>query len=860
MSRRTAVDFTLRANITDLKSELGKVPGITEKEARKMASAMEKSLLRAEKAAKKAAMTTRGDLAQAIGKAVQMTEKLATAAGVTEEQFEGLKNQAMQLGGRVDDFADQLGRADSSLSAVAGAVQHLNPEMAEAARMMGDAMGAAEGLILAAAQAPAAFTVSALAAGALSLALAEVNEEMERNQREAERQEKIFNKLEKLTKNRTSIEHKLADAYGAQTDALFVSTRAHEENEKAIAAEVARADQLARANKGIRYQRIAEETRAWAQNQRRLNNELLQFQQQAKRNQVALQIEETQYKILQMATANRITDLNRLADASRAAGNAEHAAALTGAIDSAMTQQAVDKLANAYNKQQKETFDAARAQAEYAEKHKVGQSAAIANMQAVELTNAEYQVNVDTAEALEKQLEKLTGQQFALFDAQGQLIVSAKEYQKSKAKDRKDYQSAVFLANLETHAAYELNDATILKMKLQGDAADARKKQAKEEQQRLADEAQARVEALEKEVAAFTDASNKKIQAAKLQGMSESELLVQQFQNENARLDQITQSLEAEGKLTEDNEILIAEARLAALDSYLSGKQALEERTRSDESATAQARLEAIQAAATAEQAKMEESKLSTVELIDLDRQRQLAELAHIEATMEANKTLTLAMEQEIADARIEVNRAADAQIDDARAKRHAISMAALKNMTIDTVMQFEDLISGQLDQIAEKDRDRALRLFRVAKGIRASEAIVNGLTAVTTIIKDEGITPQSLAKAAMAVAIAGVQVAKIRGEEPSFHLGGVRPMTDPSETIARVLPGEAVLNRSATEMLGDSGVEQLNTGAGASIQVIPVPVYKHFDRFIRDENKRGGRFTTIVEAQNDRPLGQRGY
>ena len=104
------------------------------------------------------------------------------------------------------------------------------------------------------------------------------------------------------------------------------------------------------------------------------------------------------------------------------------------------------------------------------------------------------------------------------------------------------------------------------------------------------------------------------------------------------------------------------------------------------------------------------------------------------------------------------------------------------------------------------------------------------------------------------------MQIAKIKGTEPSFHLGGVRPIADPSETMARVLPGEAVLNRGATEMLGDSGVEQLNTGAGASIQVIPIPVYKHFDRFIRDENKRGGRFTTIVQGQSDRPLGQRGY
>ncbi len=860
MSRRTAVDFTLRANITDLKSELGKVPGITEKEARKMAGAMEKNLLRAEKAAKKAAMTTRGDLAQAIGKAVQMTEKLATAAGVTEEQFEGLKNQAMQLGGRVDDFADQLGRADSSLSAVAGAVQHLNPEMAEAARMMGDAMGAAEGLILAAAQAPAAFTVSALAAGALSLALAEVNEEMERNQREAERQEKIYKKLEKLTKNRTSIEHKLADAHSAQTDALFVSTRAHEENEKAIAAEVARANQLARANEGIRYQRIAEETRAWAQRQRQLNDELLEFEQQAKRNQFQLQQQETQYRIIELATADRITDINRIADAHAQAGNKIHAAELAASASTMQTHAAVMKIVEAREKEERTLYKNAEAQKKVVQADHTAQEAAANAFGALRMGRDAYLDRIKTAEALEKQLEKLTGQEFQLFDATGALITSSKEYGATVNSNRKPYQRSVILANLDTEAALELNDATILKIKLQKEAAKNRKKQAKEEQQRLADEAKARVEALEKEVAAFTDASNKKIQAAKLQGMTEEELLDKQYRDELDRLAVIEATLNKEEELTKERSQKIRDARVAALQATQAERARIQKESQAEETAIAESRLEAIQAAATAEQAKMAEAKLSTVELIDLDRQRQLAELAHIEATMEANKTLTLAMEQEIADARIEVNRAADAQIDDARAKRHAISMAALKNMTIDTVMQFEDLISGQLDQIAEEDRDRALRLFRVAKGIRASEAIVNGLTAVTTIIKDEGITPQSLAKAAMAVAIAGVQVAKIRGEEPSFHLGGVRPMTDPSETIARVLPGEAVLNRSATEMLGDSGVEQLNTGAGASIQVIPIPVYKHFDRFIRDENKRGGRFTNIVQAQNDRPLGQRGY
>ena len=198
MSRSSTVDFTLRANITDLKSELSKIPGITEKEARKMGNAMEKNILRAEAASKKAAQRMRGDMGKAIGQAIDKTEKLAMAAGITEEHFQDLKEAAMQLGGRVDDFADQLGRADSSLSAMAGAVQHLNPEMAEAARMMGDAMGAAEGLILAAAQAPVAFTASAVAAGLLSVALADVNEEMERNQKEAERQEKLLKRVNNL--------------------------------------------------------------------------------------------------------------------------------------------------------------------------------------------------------------------------------------------------------------------------------------------------------------------------------------------------------------------------------------------------------------------------------------------------------------------------------------------------------------------------------------------------------------------------------------------------------------------------------------------------------------------------------------
>ena len=74
------------------------------------------------------------------------------------------------------------------------------------------------------------------------------------------------------------------------------------------------------------------------------------------------------------------------------------------------------------------------------------------------------------------------------------------------------------------------------------------------------------------------------------------------------------------------------------------------------------------------------------------------------------------------------------------------------------------------------------------------------------------------------------------------------------------VLPGESVLNRSATERLGESGVNALNSGRGMGQEIIVVPAYRHFDRFIKDEYRKGGAFRKFFNDAREYPVGQRSY
>ena len=153
-------------------------------------------------------------------------------------------------------------------------------------------------------------------------------------------------------------------------------------------------------------------------------------------------------------------------------------------------------------------------------------------------------------------------------------------------------------------------------------------------------------------------------------------------------------------------------------------------------------------------------------------------------------------------------------------------------------------------------------RLFNIQKGASIADATINGAVAVTRALAELGPIAGAVAAGAIAATTAA-QISLIAGEEPAFDVGGmvrggVMSSSD-DQMSARVLPGEAILNRSAAEGLGEAGVNALNRGSGLG-GVTVVPAYRHFDRFIRDEYRKGGAFRRIVTRERDYPVGQRRY
>ena len=81
-----------------------------------------------------------------------------------------------------------------------------------------------------------------------------------------------------------------------------------------------------------------------------------------------------------------------------------------------------------------------------------------------------------------------------------------------------------------------------------------------------------------------------------------------------------------------------------------------------------------------------------------------------------------------------------------------------------------------------------------------------------------------------------------------------------PDQVGINALPGESVLTRAATSRLGEAGVNALNSGKGMGQEVIVVPAYRHFDRFIKDEYRKGGAFRRFFNEAREYPVGQRRY
>ena len=190
----------------------------------------------------------------------------------------------------------------------------------------------------------------------------------------------------------------------------------------------------------------------------------------------------------------------------------------------------------------------------------------------------------------------------------------------------------------------------------------------------------------------------------------------------------------------------------------------------------------------------------------------------------------------------------------------------ALQARNAQVAMSFTSAVSIWAQVVEEQSenmtREQQQRLFAVQKGVAISEAAINGAVAATAALK-LGPIIGPIAAVAIAAATAG-QIALISGEEPAFDVGGMvrggSMATSSDQVSASLLPGEAVLNRSAAGRLGEDGVNALNGGGSVGGGVVVVPAYRHFDRFIRDEYRKGGAFRRIVTAERQYPVGQRSY
>ena len=78
---------------------------------------------------------------------------------------------------------------------------------------------------------------------------------------------------------------------------------------------------------------------------------------------------------------------------------------------------------------------------------------------------------------------------------------------------------------------------------------------------------------------------------------------------------------------------------------------------------------------------------------------------------------------------------------------------------------------------------------------------------------------------------------------QPSFHMGGMAP----DEMTARVLRGEAVLDRATVRRIGgEEGVRQLSQGTAPQEQIVVIQPFKHFGRFTREIGFRQPRQSGI--------------
>lgn len=166
---KKSIEISYKANLNDLLAKLKTIPNVTDQEAKKMVSALDRQLKQAEKAAKKSAEASKKAASQA-----------AQAARRGVKDFDDMADSARRAEERLERVGDASGDIDRGFSSIGLALRGVNPQLAEAADGIADAFAVTEGLTMSFAALNPVVIAAAAAIGTLTLGYMSYQQEVEK--------------------------------------------------------------------------------------------------------------------------------------------------------------------------------------------------------------------------------------------------------------------------------------------------------------------------------------------------------------------------------------------------------------------------------------------------------------------------------------------------------------------------------------------------------------------------------------------------------------------------------------------------------------------------------------------------------
>ena len=154
----------------------------------------------------------------------------------------------------------------------------------------------------------------------------------------------------------------------------------------------------------------------------------------------------------------------------------------------------------------------------------------------------------------------------------------------------------------------------------------------------------------------------------------------------------------------------------------------------------------------------------------------------------------------------------------DALVKAYKRGEVGVEDLTDTQKASVAAVLSAQEDAAAKRarsERKAAKKAWDMQQALSVGQTFAAGAVALIQAFAQLGPVAGGIAAVGIAAATAA-SIATITSQKPSFHSGGVvgGSANGQGEVSARLLPGEALLNRQATNALGPSGVAALNSGA----------------------------------------------